>query len=91
MASSEGEGLRVIDKFNGENFGLWKFKMEMILAEKDLWDIVDDTEAAPPSIANEQVNKVYEKRTKKVFFMIAIKLVDRELAHIRGCKGAAEA
>ena len=36
MASSGGEGVRIIDKFNGENFGMWKFKMEMILAEKDL-------------------------------------------------------
>jgi hypothetical protein len=29
MASFEGENARVIDKFNGENFSLWKFKMEM--------------------------------------------------------------
>ncbi len=36
MASSGGEGVHIIDKFNGENFGMWKFKMEMILAEKDL-------------------------------------------------------
>ena len=35
MASSGGEGVRIIDKFNGENFGMWKFKMEMILAEKE--------------------------------------------------------
>ncbi len=32
MASFEGESARVIDKFNGENFNLWKFKMEMVLA-----------------------------------------------------------
>ena len=63
MASSEGEGLWVIDKFNGENFTLWKFKMEMIFAEKDLWEIVESTEAAPPSTAVEKVKKAYEKRT----------------------------
>jgi hypothetical protein len=28
MASFEGTSVRVIDKFNGENFNLWKFKME---------------------------------------------------------------
>jgi len=33
--SNEGEGVRLIDKFNGENFNLWKFKIEMILAEKN--------------------------------------------------------
>ena len=32
MGSSDGEGLRLVDKFNGENFSLWKFKMEMVLA-----------------------------------------------------------
>ena len=32
MASSDNEGLRIDDKFNGENFSLWKFKMEMVLA-----------------------------------------------------------
>lgn len=41
MAASEGDGVRIIDKFNGVNFGMRKFKMEMILAEKDLWDVAD--------------------------------------------------
>ena len=36
MTSSDGEGLRLVDKFNGENFSLWKIKMEMILSAKDL-------------------------------------------------------
>jgi hypothetical protein len=39
MALFEGESTRVVDKFNGENFNLWKFKMEMVLASMDLWDI----------------------------------------------------
>jgi hypothetical protein len=41
MASFEGENAKVIDKFNGENFNLSKFKMEMVLASMDLWEIVD--------------------------------------------------
>jgi hypothetical protein len=41
MASFEGESARVIDKFNGENFNLWKFKMEMVLASMDLWEIIE--------------------------------------------------
>jgi hypothetical protein len=47
MTSFEGENARVIDKFNGENFNLWKFKMEMVLASMDLWEIVDGFEEAP--------------------------------------------
>ena len=91
MASNEGEGTRVIDKFNGDNFGLWKFKMEMILSEKDLWEIVEGTEKPPPSDAEDKLKKAYERRAKKAFSMIACNLVDRQLAHVRSCKGAAEA
>ena len=36
MASSTNDNLPMLDKFNGDNFGLWKFKMEMVLAAKDL-------------------------------------------------------
>lgn len=49
MASFEGESARVIDKFNGQNFNFWKFKMEMVLASMDLWDIVDESEEPPSS------------------------------------------
>jgi hypothetical protein len=49
MALFEGESTKVIDKFNGENFNLWKFTMEMVLASMDLWEIIDGSEEAPPS------------------------------------------
>ena len=91
MASNEGEGVRVIDKFAGENFGLWKFKMEMILAEKDLWEIVEGTEAPPAADAEANTKKAYERRVKKAFSIIACNLVDRQLAHVRACKGPDEA
>lgn len=32
MTSLAGEGARVMDKYNGEKFNLWKVKMEMVLA-----------------------------------------------------------
>ncbi len=60
MASFEGESVRVIDKFNGENFSLWKFKMEMVLASMDLWEIVDGSEDAPPSDAGPKIIKGYQ-------------------------------
>ena len=91
MASSDNEGLSVVDKFNGENFSLWKFKMEMVLASRDLWDIVDESEAAPPSNADVKDKKAFEKRSKTAFGLIAINLVDKEMPHIKHCKGPAEA
>ena len=91
MASSDNEGLRVGHKFNGENFSLWKFKMEMVLASCDLWDIVDESEAAPPSDVVVKDKKAFEKRFKTAFGLIAINLVDKEMAHIKHCKGPREA
>ena len=47
IALYESETPRVVvDKYNGDNFSLFKFKMEMILDEKDLWDIVEGTKRA---------------------------------------------
>ena len=40
-----------IDKFKGENFHLWKFKMQMVLEEKDLWGIVSGHEVEPKAEA----------------------------------------
>jgi hypothetical protein len=79
MASFEGESARVIDKFNGENFNLWKFKMEMVLASMDLWEIVDGSEEAPPSNSDPKVIKEYQRRAKKAMSTIAINLVDSQL------------
>ncbi len=65
MASFEGESARVIDKFNGENFNLWKFKMEMVLASMDLWEIVDGSEEAPPSDSDPKVMKEYQRQQRR--------------------------
>lgn len=91
MASSDGEGLRLVEKFNGDNFSLWKFKMEMVLSSKELWDIGDGSENPPSLDADVSVKKVFGKRAKTAFAMIATNLVDKEMAHIKNCKGPAEA
>ena len=91
MAATTSEGLTLVDKFNGDNFSLWKFKMEMVLASKELWDIVEGSEVAPPSSVDEKDKKAYDKRVKTAFAIIATNLVDKEMAHIKHCKGPAEA
>ena len=42
MALLEGEGVRIINKFNGENINIWKFKVEMRLSSVDFWGIMND-------------------------------------------------
>jgi hypothetical protein len=82
MASFEGESVRVIDKFNGEKFSLWKFKIEMVLASMDLWEIVDGFKEAPPSNSDPKIIKEYQRRVKKAMSIIGINLVDSEFHHI---------
>lgn len=36
MTSSEGNGFITVDKFGGDNFKLYKFKLEMVLFTKGL-------------------------------------------------------
>lgn len=91
MASSEGEGLRVIEKFRGNNFYHWKVKMELLLASLDLWDIVDESEDPPSLDASPKDHKDFKRREKKAFGMIATNLDEANFSHIIHCKGAAEA
>ena len=65
--------------------------MEMVLASRDLWDIVDESEVAPPSDADVKDKRAFEKRFKTAFGFIAINLVNEEMTHIKHCKGPTEA
>jgi hypothetical protein len=57
MTSFEIVSARIMDKFNTKKFNLWKFKIEMLLASMDLWDIVDGSEEPLPSDADTKVLK----------------------------------
>lgn len=54
-----------MDKFHREKFTLWKFKMEMVLASIDLWNIIDESKEVPPSNADPKVLKKYQRHVKK--------------------------
>ena len=36
-----GDGLIPIDKLGGNNFNIYKFKLEMVFSTKDLWEILE--------------------------------------------------
>ena len=36
MASFDNDDARIIDKFNGWNFNIWKFKIKMLLANPSM-------------------------------------------------------
>ena len=91
MAIYEGETTRVVDKFNGDNFSLFKFKMEMILDEKDLWNIVEGNEEAPSSDNDSKDILAFKKRERTAFRILCTHMVDAQIQHVKSCKGAAQA
>jgi hypothetical protein len=91
MALYESESACVVEKFNGDNFSLFKFKMEMILDEKDLWDVVEGTEKAPPSDSDVKIILAFKKPERMAFRILYTHMVDAQIQHVKSCKGAAEA
>ncbi len=47
MSSFQMESLKVMEKFDGGNFHLWKFKMRMMLSKHGLWKFVDGSATLP--------------------------------------------
>ena len=71
MASLEDERVMVLEKFNGTNFNLWKFKMNLALSSMDLWEIVEGTEEAPPCDASDKDKKEYQRRVRNAMSRLA--------------------
>jgi hypothetical protein len=34
----------IVDKFEGNHYMVWRFKMEMLLKARELWGLIDDIE-----------------------------------------------
>jgi uncharacterized protein YehS (DUF1456 family) len=60
MASGEGDGFIMVEKLGGNNFILYKFKLEMVLSTKDLWEIVKGLEYPQLSTVNVEIQNMYE-------------------------------
>jgi hypothetical protein len=80
MSSFQMESLKVMEKFNGGNFHLWKFKMRMMLSKHGLWKFVDGNGTLP----NEEVARAdYNEKEMKAFALLCEHLTDAQLAHIQ--------
>jgi hypothetical protein len=71
----------IITKFVGENFHLWKFKMQMLLKDKELWSIVLGTKVKLTCNFVE-----WEKRDKKARTSIFMGLYASLLQNFIGAK-----
>jgi hypothetical protein len=46
-AHSSNTSMYSIDKLTGDNFSSWKFRLQLILMDRGLWEIVDGSEVSP--------------------------------------------
>ena len=74
-----------ISKFDGTNYHLWKFKIQMVLEEKDLWDaLVEDR----PTTIEEAL--VWDRKDRKAKAVICLALSDAQLMNVRSATSAVE-
>jgi hypothetical protein len=79
MSSFQMESLKVMEKFDGGIFHLWKFKMHMMLFKHGLWKFVDGS----ASLLSEEVARAnYNEKKTKAFALLCEHLTDAQLAHI---------
>ena len=95
-SSSHSSSLYSIEKLSGDNFSSWKFKLQMILMDRGLWEIVDGTEVAPSSVGSGSDTKPqtyldWKKRDNQALAQIALTVSNSELVHIRNAKSSCEA
>ncbi len=88
MSSFQMESLKVMEKFDGGNFHLWKFKMCMMLSKHGLWKFVDGS----ATILDDEDQIIdYNKKATKAFALLCEHLTDAQLAHIQYCENVKSA
>ena len=79
-----------INKFDGTNFHNWKFKMQMVLEERELWEVTcGEIKLEHCVTENDQV--VFRKKSRKALAMICLAMEDSQLPLVRSATGAHDA
>ena len=77
VMSPDMEDQRVIVKrLNGNNYAVWKFKIELLLKKENLWATVKDPKP-------EVVNDDWKIANDKAMVQIGLTLEDNQLHHVR--------
>ena len=83
---------QTLDKFDGKNFHIWRFKLEAVLVTAKLWDVV--TEVPPPPAVPAQgadpaaiaAYTTYRERMEKTKSTMTLALSDNEIARVINCR-----
>ncbi|KAF1314268.1 Copia proteinlike, partial [Globisporangium splendens] len=79
-----------INKFDGNNFHAWKFKMQMVLEERDLWEVVSG-EVKPEHCVTELDQATFKRKSRKAMAIICLAMEDSQLPLVRSASGAHDA
>ena len=75
-----------INKFDGTNFHAWKFKMQMVLEEWDLWEVVSG-EVKAEQCTNALDQATYKRKSRKAMAIICLAMEDSQLPLVRSASG----
>lgn len=72
------------EKLNGQNFPVWKFKMELLLLKEDLWDLITEEVPIEPDVT-------WMKKNGKARALIGLMVEDNQLEYVKKAKNAKDA
>lgn len=72
-----------VPKLNGDNYFNWKFRIKMLLKEKEVWSVITSD---PPTDATERAS--WNKLDDKAFSTIVQTVDEMQLTHVRDCDTA---
>ncbi|KAG3045812.1 hypothetical protein PI124_g23574 [Phytophthora idaei] len=79
-----------INKFDGTNFHTWKFKMQMVLEERDLWEVVSG-EAKLEYCTTALDQAAFKRKSRKALAIICLAMEDSQLPLVRSASGPHDA
>uniref|UniRef100_A0AAV1UYL3 Uncharacterized protein n=1 Tax=Peronospora matthiolae TaxID=2874970 RepID=A0AAV1UYL3_9STRA len=79
-----------INKFDGTNFHTWKFKMQMVLEERDLWEVTCG-EVKLEHCTNVMDQSTFKRKSRKALAIICLAIEDSQLPLVRSASGAHDA
>jgi len=77
-----------IDELTEKNFHEWRQRIKMVLALRDLDDMLD--EDGKPTDAETRELALWKRRDTKASAIIGLTLGSEQLEHVSGCKTTAE-
>lgn len=76
-----------VNMFDGTNFHTWKLEMQMVLEERDLWEVVSGETKLEQCVTSLDQG-TYERKSRKALAIICLALEDLQLPLVHSASGA---